>query len=128
MYFDHVTTFPRLCSFSSYDETWLICHSNQYSLHQSTRSSSGSLRPEQIQWTYPEQFECDKMFIKFGGLHIEMAALKAIGHCLDGSGWCGALVQARVTTEGVAESLLSATHVKRARYSHQLLQQHFLYC
>src|SRR6218665_1629253 len=75
---------------------------------------------KQIQWTYPEQFGCGKMFIMFGGLHIDIAALKAIGHWLDGSGWCDALVQARVTTEGVAESLLSATHVKRARYSHQV--------
>jgi len=46
-----------------------------------------------------------------------MAALKAIGHWLDGSGWCDALVQAGVTTQGVAESLpaLSATFVKCAR-------------
>ena len=39
---------------------------------------------------------------------------------MDGSGWCDALVQAGITTQGVAESLLSATHVKRARYSHQV--------
>ena len=73
---------------------------------------------KQIQWTYPEQFGCHQIFIMFGGLHIEMAALKTIGHWLDGSGWCDALVQAGITTQGVAESLLSASHVKRARYAH----------
>ena len=35
---------------------------------------------KQIQWTYPEQFGFNKIFIMFGGLHIEMAALKVIGH------------------------------------------------
>ena len=51
-----------------------------------------------------------------------MAALKVIGHWLDGSGWCDALVQAGITTQGVAESLLNAAHVKRARYAHHQLE------
>ena len=75
---------------------------------------------KQLQWTYPDQYGSDKMFIMFGGLHIEMAALKTIGHWLTGSGWCEALVQAGITTEGVAESLLSASHLKRTRYAHQV--------
>ena len=51
-----------------------------------------------------------------------MAALKVIGHWLDGSGWCDALVQAGITTQGVVESLLNAAHVKRARYAHHQLE------
>ena len=42
--------------------------------------------------------------VMFGGLHIEMAALKAIGNLLDGSGWGSALVQAGVATPRTADS------------------------
>ena len=41
---------------------------------------------KQIQWKWPEVYGEDK-FVKFGGLHIEMAALKTIGDWLQGSGW-----------------------------------------
>ena len=39
----------------------------------------------------------------FGGLHIEMAALKTLGDWLKGSGWVQAVVQANVTTPGIAD-------------------------
>ena len=51
----------------------------------------------------------------FGGLHIEMAALKAIGNVLDSIGWAGALVQANVATPGTADSFRRVTHVTRTR-------------
>ena len=34
---------------------------------------------KQIQWQWPEQSGENKFVIMFGGLHIEMAALKSIG-------------------------------------------------
>jgi len=53
-----------------------------------------------------------------GGLHIEMAALRMLGHLMAGSGWVECLTMANVTTAGVAESFLHASHVKRTRYAH----------
>ena len=51
-------------------------------------------QPLQIQWRWPETHGEDHFVILFGGLHIEMAALKTLGNLLDGSGWTSALVQA----------------------------------
>ena len=56
----------------------------------------------------------------FGGLHIEMAALKILGDLLENSGWTGALVQAGITTPGTADSFLKASHVTRTRQAHQI--------
>ena len=50
----------------------------------------------------------------FGGLHIEMAALKAVSKWLEGSGWAQALVQAEIVTAGMADSFHKASHVRRA--------------
>ena len=43
----------------------------------------------------------DKLVVMFGGLHIEMAALRTLGNWLQGSGWVEALVQAKITTAGL---------------------------
>lgn len=53
---------------------------------------------KQIQWKWPEKYGEDKLAVMFGGLHIEMAALKTIGDWLKGSGWAQALVQAEIAT------------------------------
>ena len=58
--------------------------------------------------------------IMFGGLHIEMAALKALGKWIDGSGLIEALANASVASSGVAESFLIASHVTRTRRAHQV--------
>ncbi len=34
---------------------------------------------KQIQWKWPEMYGGDKFVVMFGGLHIEMAALKTLG-------------------------------------------------
>ena len=47
----------------------------------------------------------------FGGLNIEMAALRDL---LGGSECTGALVQANVASPGIAHSFLKASHVTRA--------------
>ena len=56
----------------------------------------------------------------FGGLHIEMAALKSIGTLLQSSGWTSAIVEADIDSSGTAESYLSASSVTRTRKAHQI--------
>ena len=60
---------------------------------------------KQIQWEWPEYGE-DKFVIMFGGLHIEMAALKSLGTLLEDSGCTSAIVEAGLATSGTAESLI----------------------
>ena len=59
---------------------------------------------KQIQWKWPEKYGEDKMVVMFGGLHIEMAALKTLSDWLRGSGWIQALVQAEIATPGTVDS------------------------
>ena len=49
-----------------------------------------------------------------------MNLLKLLGDWLRGSGWVTSLIQAEVTTSGMAESMLSGSHVSRTRYAHQV--------
>ena len=42
---------------------------------------------KQIQWNWPETHGEDHFIIMFGGLHIEMTALKMLGDLLEGSGF-----------------------------------------
>jgi hypothetical protein len=66
---------------------------------------------KQLQWHWPDRLGEDNFVILLGGLHIEIAALRMLGHWLDGSGWIQCLVQAGVATAGVAESFITASHV-----------------
>ena len=75
---------------------------------------------KQIQWSWPSTHEEKHFVVMFGGLHIEMAALKTLGDLLEGSGWTGALVQAGIATPGTADSFLKAAHVTRTRRAHQV--------
>ena len=75
---------------------------------------------KQIQWKWPNDYGEDKFVVMFGGLHIEMAALKTVGDWLKGSGWVEALVQADIATTGTADSFLSVAHVARTRRAHQV--------
>ena len=54
----------------------------------------------------------------FGGLHIEMAALRLLGDLLKGSGWTGALIVAEIAMSGTADSFLSASSVAKTRQAH----------
>ena len=53
----------------------------------------------------------DKFVIMFGGLHIQMGALKTLVNWLKGSGWLQALVDANITTLGIVDSSLQVAHV-----------------
>ena len=66
---------------------------------------------KQIQWKWPGMYGEDKFVIMFGGLHIQMGALKTLVNWLKGSGWLQALVEANITTPGIVDSSLQATHV-----------------
>ena len=61
-----------------------------------------------------------QVFIMFGGLHIELAALKSIGTLLQSSGWTSAIVEAYIASSETAESFLSAFSVTRTRQAHQI--------
>ncbi|XP_052123378.1 uncharacterized protein LOC127749403 [Frankliniella occidentalis] len=75
---------------------------------------------KEIQYTCPEIYGEDKIFIMMGGMHIEKAAYTLLGDILDGSGWSAALVESKVTTKGRADSMLTASHITRTRYVHQV--------
>ena len=57
-----------------------------------------------------------------GGLHIdiEMAALKTVGDCMEGSVWAEALVQAQIVSAGIADLLQKALHVMCTKMAHQV--------
>lgn len=55
----------------------------------------------------------EDIIIMMGNLHIEMAALRALGILLDNSGWIEALVTTGVTTRGRAVSMSEASHFTR---------------
>jgi len=75
---------------------------------------------KQVQWHWPEIYGEDKFVIMFGGLHIEMAALKSIGTLLQDSGWTGALLEAGIASPGTADSFLTASSIIRTRQMHQI--------
>ncbi len=73
-----------------------------------------------IQWKWPLAYGESKFVIMFGGLHIELAALKSLENLLQSSGWTAALVAAGVATSGTADSFLKAGHITRTRRAHQV--------
>ena len=68
---------------------------------------------KQIQWSWPASHGEDKFVVMFGGLHIEMAALKVLGDLLGNSGWTHTGIHASLATPGTADSFLKASHVTR---------------
>ena len=83
---------------------------------------------KQIQWQWPEKYGEDNMVVMFGGLHIEIAALKKLGDWLRGSGSVQPLVQAEIATPGTADSFLLAAHVTRTRRAHQITATEYTCC
>ena len=68
---------------------------------------------KQIQWEKADLYGEEKYVVMMGGLHLEMASLKMVGHWLDKSGWDSALVQADITTRGRGDGILKAEKLKR---------------
>ena len=75
---------------------------------------------KKIQWQWPETLGEKKFVVVLGGLHIKMAAWRALGDILEGSGWTCAITRANVASSGTAESFLKASHVSRTRHAHQV--------
>ena len=75
---------------------------------------------KQIQWKWPKTHGEGKLVVMFGGLHIEMAALKTLGDWLQGSRWTPALSQAEIATVGTTDSFLLASHITRTRRAQQI--------
>ena len=75
---------------------------------------------KQIQWHWSEHYGEKHFVIMFGGLHIEMDFMKAIGSWLCDSGWTIALTDAGVASPGSAESFLKASKITRTRRAHQV--------
>ena len=73
-----------------------------------------------IQWNFPELYGESRFVIMLGGLHVEMAGLKALGSFMSGSGWVEAITDAGLCKPGTAESFLSAAHVRRCRRAHEV--------
>ena len=75
---------------------------------------------EYAQWTWPQTLGEDKFVVMFGGLHIEMDIWDTIGDFLHCPGWTAALCEPGVTTSGIADSFLKASHLTRTRRAHQI--------
>ena len=75
---------------------------------------------KQIQWNWPESYGEHRVIMMFGGLHIEMAFLRLLGHWLEDSGWTSALTQSKIASPGTADSFVKAASVTRSRHAHQL--------
>ena len=75
---------------------------------------------KQIQWKVGGAYDESHVVVMLGGLHIEMAAFKALGKWALGSGWPEALTNATVASPGVANSFLTASHLTRTRRAHQV--------
>lgn len=75
---------------------------------------------KQIQWKVGGAYDESHVVVMLGGLHIEMAAFKALGKWVLGSGWPEALTNATVASPGVANSFLTASHITRTRRAHQM--------
>ena len=74
---------------------------------------------KQIQWQWPDYGE-DKLIITFGGLHIEMAALRSLRSLLENSGWTDAIAEAGVASSGTAKSFLTVSSVTRTSVAHHI--------
>ena len=85
-----------------------------------TRSSLGSKEVPSSSTTNVSPHGEDKCFVILGGLHIEMATLRALVIWLQDSGWVPALVQAEIATPGTAESFIKVAHVTKTRHVHQI--------
>ena len=73
---------------------------------------------KKIQWNWPSLYGEKHFVVMLGGLHTELATLKAVGKWVEDSRWTTALVQAGITTPGTADSFIKASHILRTRHAH----------
>ena len=75
---------------------------------------------KRIQWKFPDTHGEGVYVVMLGGMHIEKMFYQVLGDWLDGSGWTSLLAAAGVARSGTAQSFLSASHITRTRYVHQV--------
>ena len=75
---------------------------------------------KQIQWELPNTHGEDHLVVMFHALHVEMAAFKALGKWLTGSGWTEVLSKAGIAMPGVSDLSLTASHLTKTRRTHQI--------
>ena len=75
---------------------------------------------EEIQWRLGGVYDEDRFVFMLGGLHVEMANWKMLGKWLTGTGWAETVCSAGVVMQGVAESLLTESHLSRTPPAHQV--------
>ena len=75
---------------------------------------------KEIQWRLGGVYDEDRFALMLGGLHMEMASWKMLDNWLTGTGWAETVCSAGGVTQGVAESLLTASHLSRTRRAHQV--------
>ena len=75
---------------------------------------------KQIQWELPNTHGEDHLVVMFHALHVEMAAFKALGKWLTGSGWTEVLSKPGIATPGVSDLSLTASHLTKTRRTHQI--------
>lgn len=74
---------------------------------------------KQIQWELQNTHGEDHLVVMFGALHVAMAAFKALGKWLTGSGWTEVLSNTGETMPGASDSFLVASHLTKTRRAHQ---------
>ena len=72
---------------------------------------------KQVQLNWPNIHGKYHFVLMFGGLHIEMSALRLLGDLLQGSGWTSVLIQAPLATSGTAESFIKVSQYPYKTYS-----------
>lgn len=75
---------------------------------------------KKVQFTFSEEFSEDKFIVFLGGMHTEKVIEDIVGIWLEGSGWTSAVSNSGIATSGVAESLLTSSHITRTCYFHQV--------
>ena len=75
---------------------------------------------KEIQWRLGGVYDEDWFVFMLGGPHEEIVSWKMLGRWLTGTGWVEPVCSAGVVTQGVAESLLTASHLSRTRPAHQV--------
>ncbi len=73
-----------------------------------------------MQWTWPQTFGESSFVVMFGGLHIEIALWRMVGHLLKGSDWTTALSDGEIASAGTADSFLNVSHLTITRRAHQI--------
>ncbi|KAJ8872752.1 hypothetical protein PR048_026368 [Dryococelus australis] len=75
---------------------------------------------KKIQFTMVDTHGEEKLFITMDGLQIKLADIRMADKWLQGICWTPELVDDGVTTQGKADYVLKASHIKRSRYAHEV--------